>query len=154
MKIILIVLVLLLMLPFATLLKNQVPLFKAPGLISRVSVYLTSNAAVTADVHDFPELITPVFKARADELFNTVEAAVNALGWQIQAIDRQNLRIEIVITSPVFRFKDDMVVQIQAIDGNKTTLNIASRSRIGRADFAANEAHILRLINAVAADDL
>lgn len=151
--IVLSVLILVVVIITATLMKNQAHVFQSPGPFKRLSVYLTQHQAETSDNHSFPELRTRTFNVNEDHLFNTVLAAVQQLGWQLEQSDDENLSAHIVITTPMMRFKDDLVVQVKLVntqlEGEASALLLRSSSRVGKADFAANAGHIQALVAAV-----
>ncbi|HHO59185.1 MAG TPA: DUF1499 domain-containing protein [Thiotrichales bacterium] len=149
MKILLIIILLAVGLVFATLIKNDAPLLQPPGLKTRLSVYLGRNVAETADNHPFRELKTPVFNRPADVVYKQVVDAVAALGWKVVYSDPDNQIINATIQTPLLLFTDDMMVQVKYIDPQHSSLHIRSASRIGKADFAANEGHILALLKAL-----
>lgn len=135
----------------ATLIKNQAQFFEQPGIADRLSVYLGQHTAATSDNHPFPELRTPVFSVEKGKLFDVVVEAVNDLGWQLREIHYESLQVALVVTSPVFGFKDDLVVQVKMMDVNseQSAVYISSSSRKGNADFAANAGHIQALVQRV-----
>ena len=133
----------------ATLIKNQAHFFEAPGFAERLSTYLSQHTAATSDNHSFPELRTPVFFIDADKLFNVVIEVASDLGWQIRQIDEDDLTVSLVITTSLFRFSDDLVVQVKMNKPGESALTIHSTSRKGKADFAANAGHIQTLVQQV-----
>jgi uncharacterized protein (DUF1499 family) len=149
MKIFVVILLCLLMALFFTLYKNDANLFQAPGFAQRLSIFLTSNTAVTKDDHEFEELRTPVYKMSAEALYNRLILVGSRLGWEVAASDSENQNVNFVALSPLFLFKDDVFVQVKFIDMNKSSLYIQSASRKGRADMAANSGHIQALIRGV-----
>lgn len=153
MKTLIAVIVIVVLVLVTTLLMNHAPLFDPPGLKKRLTVYLTSNIAKTADDHVFPELQTPIFNAGPDELYIAVKDAAIDLGWAITDSDDVDWRLHLVAKTHVLLFMDDVDVDIKPLgchDGVSTTaLHIQSRSRMGKADFAANAHHIEQLIKAV-----
>ena len=153
MKIIFAVVTIALLLVAATLLKNHARLFDPPGPKKRLAVYLTTNIAETADNHPFPELRTPLFSTGADELYTAVKEAAISLGWAITDSDDAEWRLHLVAKTHFLLFMDDVHVELIPLgcrEGIATTaLHIQSRSRRGRADFAANAGHIQKLVKAV-----
>jgi len=137
----------------ATLIKNQAHFFAAPGFAERLSTYLSQHTAATSDNHSFPELRTPVFFIDADRLFNVVIEVASGLGWQIRQIDEDDLTVSLVITTSLFRFSDDLVVQVKPKntqrDSEESILTLHSTSRKGKADFAANAGHIQTLVQRI-----
>ena len=148
-KIIIFAVLLIVGIVFFTLFRNDAHLFEAPGFGKRLVVYLTTNAAATADDHAFAELRTPTFNMTADKLYQRVLNAASKSGWTIAANDRDNQNANFFVRSPMFLFEDDVFVQVQFIDMNHSTLYISSNSRIGRADFAANNGNIQTLLEAI-----
>ena len=153
MKIILAIIVVVLLLVVATLFKNHAPLFDTPGPKKRLAVYLTTNTAVTADDHPFPELRTPVFDAEPDQLYDAVKEAAIQLGWSILDSDDIEWRLDLAAKTHFLLFVDDVTVEIKpklCEDGvMRNALHIRSQSRLGKADFAANADHIQQLVKAV-----
>jgi len=148
-KLITFVLVLIVGLVFFTLQRNDANLFQAPGFYKRLSVYLTTNVAETADNHPFEELRTPVFNVSAEKLYQRVLYVAAELGWSILASDGESLNANFAVRTPVFLFEDDVFVQVNFINMNESSLYIRSSSRTGKADFAANAGHIQALLNGI-----
>ena len=153
MKILIAGIVAIVLLILATLLKNHAPLFDPPGLKKRLSTYLTTNIARTADDHPFPELRTPVFTVGPEALYKAVKDAAIGLGWAITDSDDVEWRLRLVAKTHFLLFMDDVHVEIKPLESSdgasRTALRIQSRSRLGRADFAANAGHIQALVKAV-----
>jgi hypothetical protein len=153
MKLVLAVIAIVVLIIFATLLKNHATFFDTPGPWKRLVVYLTTNTAQTSDDHPFPELRTPVYPVGPDELYTAVKDAAINLGWSINDSDDVEWRLDMVAKTHFLLFMDDVRVEIEPLDSaegeNKTALHIHSQSRIGSADFAANADHVKQLIKAV-----
>ena len=151
--IIIAVFVLLVAVVWATLVANKARFLEAPGLATRLSVYLGQNQAETADQHAFAELRTPLFERDAAGLYQAVLAAADELGWHIEQQDAQQLQAHLVVSTPLLGFKDDVDVRVSPAAGAaptpQSTLWLRSRSRVGKADFGANAGHIQRLIAAI-----
>lgn len=138
--------VLLVGLVFFTLYRNDANLFDAPGVKQRLTTFLTSNVAETADDHSFKELTTPVFNEAAERTYQRVINAATALSWNIVTNDSDNQNANFIVTSAVFLYEDDVFVQVQFLSLNQSALYIRSSSRKGKADLAANSSHIQRLL--------
>lgn len=128
---------------------NHPPLFDRPGFGSRIKTYLTTNIAETSSEPVFPELQMPVYSLPAHELLQVVQRAVTKLGWETVEIDTQTRKMRAVVTTPVWRFKDDVVVRVDEIQPSMAALYLHSQSRTGKGDFGANTRHILNLIDTV-----
>lgn len=138
--------VLLVGLVFFTLYRNDANLFDAPGITQRITTFLTSNVAETADDHSFKELTTPVFNEAAELTYQRVIDAATKLSWNIVTNDSDNQNASFVVSSPVFLYQDDVLVQVQFLNMNQSALYIHSSSRKGKGDLAANSSHIQRLL--------
>jgi uncharacterized protein (DUF1499 family) len=153
MKIIFAVTVLVVLVIFATILKNHAPLFDTPGPLKRLAVYLTTNTAATSDNHPFPELRTPVYPVGPQKLYTAVKDAAINLGWSIIDSNDVEWRLHMVAKTHFLLFMDDVKVEIEPLEAAEgehiTALNIHSQSRLGSADFAANADHIQQLVKAV-----
>lgn len=121
------------------------PLLQAPGIYARLKTYLTTNVAETRPEAVFPELRPRHYDITPAQLFTVVRAAVEHLAWDIHAIDAQRRTLHVVLKTRLWRFKDDVTIQVQASPKGNGVLYVRSASRIGKADFGANVRHILDL---------
>jgi uncharacterized protein (DUF1499 family) len=62
-------------------------------------------------------------------------------GWEVTALDESAGRIEAVVTTRWFGFKDDVVVRITPT-GAGSRVDVRSKSRLGRSDAGANARRI------------
>lgn len=132
------------------LLLNRLPLNDPPGLWPRLRVYLGSNLAETRPDHPFPELRSRSYPLPARELHLKLAEAMRGLGWQEISSDPQTLRVEAVVATPLFGFRDDLLAQVQAVTEGRSLLYLRSASRVGRGDLGANTRHLLDLYQALA----
>ncbi len=128
------------------LLLNRPPLLSPPGVFERLKAYLTTNVAETRPDHRFPELRTPLVPLETGEARTAVLAAMQELGWQQVEVASDGIRA--VVVSRLFRFRDDVTVRLEEIDGG-TRLHARSASRVGKGDLAANAGHLRALFAAV-----
>lgn len=92
--------------------------------------------------------IEPVISTLAPAAaFDRALEVAESLGWDIVAQDRNTGVIEAVDTTPFFRFKDDVVVRVQA-DGQGSRVDLRSHSRIGLTDLGKNAARIMEFVRA------
>lgn len=145
-KMIIYSIVLLVGLLFFTLYRNDANLLDAPGIKQRLTTFLNSNVAETADDHSFKELTTPVFNEAAEQTYQRVIDAATELSWNIVTNDSDNQSANFIVVSPVFLYEDDVFVQVQFLNLNQSSLYIRSSSRKGKGDLAANSSHIQRLL--------
>lgn len=144
-KAIILLLAILIVLSVLTLIKNDVPWGSSPGFFKRLTVYLTQNTAETSDIAVFPELKIRTYNRPASDFLDDLVPHLIFLGWEVQSVDRDNLTINAVVSSQLIGFKDDIHIRLEPVAKKQTRLHIRSASRTGRADYAANLSHILKL---------
>ncbi|HEY8578415.1 MAG TPA: DUF1499 domain-containing protein [Beijerinckiaceae bacterium] len=96
----------------------------------------------------YPDVQPILVDVEAEETFQMVLRAAQALGWEVIEQSppggrRGDGRIEAVARSLVMRFPDDIVVRIRPLAG-QTRIDVRSASRYGRHDFGVNAARIGR----------
>ncbi|MCA0401779.1 MAG: DUF1499 domain-containing protein [Proteobacteria bacterium] len=102
----------------------------------------------------YPAIRTLVIEGSAEEAFQSVLGAIRQLKWkvieEVRPDDRRGIgRIEAIDESRLMRFRDDITIRFRQ-SGDVTRVDIRSASRIGRHDFGANAARILRLQQEIA----
>jgi uncharacterized protein (DUF1499 family) len=66
-------------------------------------------------------------------------------GWVVTGVDRGRLRLEAVVTTRVFRFQDQVAIEVRAAEGG-SQVHMRSRSRVGKSDLGANASRIRRFM--------
>ena len=74
------------------------------------------------------------------------EAALQAMGLEIVAVDKEAGLVEATATTFWFGFKDDMVVRIVG-NGEGSRIDLRSMSRVGQSDVGANAARITDFVD-------
>ncbi len=98
----------------------------------------------------YPDIIPLLLPDPPERAFPRIEAAARGLGWRIVAAAPAEGRLEATDTTPLFRFKDDIVVRVvPALNGS--LVDIRSVSRIGRSDLGANAKRVRAFIAALSA---
>ncbi len=91
----------------------------------------------------YPDVKTIVVGDKTyDEVFAAAQAALQGLGVNIIAANKQDGRLEAVWTSTAFQFKDDIVVRIMPGEGGVFLIDVRSKSRFGRSDIGMNAKRI------------
>jgi hypothetical protein len=85
----------------------------------------------------YPDLIPRRYAEPVGAVFERALSAVDEMGWELVAADRDAGRIEATATTFWFRFKDDIVIVLSDA-GNETVVNARSVSRVGTGDVGAN----------------
>jgi uncharacterized protein (DUF1499 family) len=125
------------------------PLLDPPGWWPRLRIYLTSNVAETARGHALPELRLAVFDAPPEQLRERVLREMRELGWRQVREDGRRVRAEVV--TPLLRFTDDVEARVEPFRQG-SVLHLRAASRVGKADFAANQRHLQDLLEALQPD--
>jgi uncharacterized protein (DUF1499 family) len=133
----------------AGVIANRLPLTEPPGLLTRLSTYLNTNVAETREDSPSAELRPRRYEAPPELLFDVARRAVQSLRWEITTLDAEKKEIQAVVTTKVWRFKDDVTVQVQPAQPSGAVLWIRSASRVGKGDLGANTRHVMDLVGAV-----
>ena len=128
---------------------NHPPLLEPPGVGVRLLTYLTRNSVETDPFSPFPERRTTRYAVAPQRLYDAALAETRARGWQIVQQDSESWRIEAVAATPVWGFRDDVVIMLRAPGGGPTELHLRSSSRTGRGDLGANTRRIIDLRRAI-----
>jgi len=130
-------------------LANRAPLFDAPGVSERLHLYFTTNVAELSDQPHLPELQARDDARDAAALYAQARLAVEKLGWEVAAHDDAQHRIAAVVTTRLWKFKDDISIWVVAQPNGGSRLYARSQSRVGRGDMGANARHLRELIEAI-----
>lgn len=110
--------------------------------------YPEANRPVQRDA--YPDLAGIVLPLPPGAAFERARDAAIDLDWRIGSADAPgedgSARLEAVATTPLFRFRDDVVVRLRA-EGDGTRVDLRSRSRIGRHDLGTNAGRIRDFLN-------
>jgi uncharacterized protein (DUF1499 family) len=133
----------------AGVIANRLPLSDPPGLATRLSTYLNTHVAETTEDSPFAELRLRRYEAPDGLLFDIVRRAVLELKWDITNLDAQQKELQAVVTTKIWRFKDDVTIQVRPGQPSGSVLWVRSVSRVGKGDLGANTRHVLDLVEAV-----
>jgi hypothetical protein len=133
----------------AGIMANRLPLSEPPGMGARLSTYLNTHVAETAEDAPFAELRLRRYEAPEGLLFDIVRRAVLELKWDIASMDAEKKELQAVVTTKIWRFKDDVTVQVRPVQPSGSVLWVRSVSRVGKGDLGANTRHVMDLIDAV-----
>ena len=131
------------------LIQNNLPWSLPPGPIVRLSQYLGKNDISTSSESLYPELRTRVYHEANNVLFEIVKKSIKELGWEVVSEDRDRSTVHAVVTTSLFRFKDDVKIIINGNDESGYTVNVHSASRVGKGDLGTNTRHIIDLYSAL-----
>jgi len=122
---------------------------RIPENAGRDLAYPREYAAIQeACCGDLAPLTLPVPPAQA---FARARATADAMpAWTVQQADPAAGTIEAVATTPLFRFRDDIVIRVRP-DGGGSRVDVRSKSRDGKGDIGANVARIHAYLTALQA---
>ncbi|MBI3767635.1 MAG: DUF1499 domain-containing protein [Deltaproteobacteria bacterium] len=130
--------------------QNHLPLDDPPGSFVRLYVYLNTHVAETIDGSPFPELRPRTYTLAADALFAKVKDAIKSLPrWEIVESAEDARQLHAVVTSSLFRFKDDVTVAVVPQPGGRPVVTVRAVSRVGKGDLGTNTRHVLDLYDAL-----
>jgi uncharacterized protein (DUF1499 family) len=92
------------------------------------------------DIHTI-HLISPLKQVSA-----SIKNYIERQGWQLISNADDSSHLEAVATSPVFKFRDDIVVRLTA-SNDVTSIDIRSASRIGKSDLGQNARRIRQMLD-------
>ena len=127
----------------AAFIRNNLPLTAAPGIMTRLQTYLTTNIAETSLHPVFPELTMRVYPYTVDEIHAMLEKTVKQAGWELLRDDHDYHELHLVVTTPLWKFKDDVLIRIVPVSEGNNAVYIRSSSRTGKGDLGTNTRHIL-----------
>lgn len=131
-----------------SLVRNAPPWSEPPGFGARLSTYLNSHVAETVESSPFPELRPRHYdEVLPDQLYGLLEQVMPRLPrWQVIERNPQLRTIKAIASTPVLGFRDDVSIRVTpGADKRGSILFVASESRVGRGDLAANTRHLLDL---------
>lgn len=100
-----------------------------------------------------PDFAPPELMMTGRGLFsklNEIAASERSFG-RIET-DAEALRIKLVATTGLMRFKDDVDIEVIPLDEGRATFAIYSRSRVGYSDLGANRKRVTKIIERVTAN--
>jgi len=103
--------------------------------------YLTVNDVETGKSPVYPHLQPLTMNRPHDEVFEEAVAVIASLPrWRLVSASVELGEIKAEVETPLFRFVDDVTVQISKDD--PVVVNVRSRSRVGKGDLGKNAKNI------------
>jgi len=110
---------------------------------------LTTNHAETSPVHDDPTLRTRYLSGDYDAVFSAASKVADTLPrWKIVGDERAPGSILAERQTRLFKFVDDVRIEITQTDDGKVAVNLSSQSRVGKGDFGQNARNIREFLQA------
>src|SRR6185295_12504951 len=99
---------------------NRLPINEPPGSFVRLYTYLNTHVAETIEGSPFPELRPRQYALPADALYGKVKEAMRRMPrWEIVETSDDRRELHAVVTSMMFRFKDDVVATVVPLPGGR-----------------------------------
>jgi uncharacterized protein (DUF1499 family) len=108
-----------------------------------------ASATAAEQRKGYPDIVPLQLPLAPTVVFDNAERAARAMGWQVVDASPARLRIEAIDTTPLFGFKDDIVVRITP-QGNGSVVDVRSLSRMGSSDLGANAKRVRAYLQRVA----
>jgi len=89
----------------------------------------------------YPDIRPAVLDVPMGRAYEQALAAARAMGWEVVAADADEGRIEATDHTFWFGFRDDIVVRLTP-SGDRTIVDVRSKSRVGRSDVGTNARRI------------
>jgi hypothetical protein len=93
----------------------------------------------------YPDVKTLYSRLPFEAMFDRAQQAARDCGWQLADASPGEGRIEGVVTSMLYGFKDDIVVRVRS-DVNGSRVDVRSASRVGRSDLGVNADRIRKYL--------
>jgi uncharacterized protein (DUF1499 family) len=107
--------------------------------------YAARQAAGYGPIEPIKERLSP-----ADAFARVTEVAKASPRWTITYTDPATNTIEVVATSKLFHFNDDVVIQVRSASDGASLIEMRSKSRDGIGDFGVNARRIRHFFDRVA----
>ncbi len=118
-----------------------------PTFLNHLLHGLTHSGAETRPNHDDPELRTRTYERSPRQMFAIAIEAVDRLHrWKTveRLPDVGVIRCE--ARAPLSPFIDDVTITIGSGDSSGSTVDVASKARLGKGDLGVNRQHVLAYI--------
>ena len=86
------------------------------------------------------------------ETFTRVQTVAQGMpGWRITATDPDGGTLEVIATTPLFGFQDDIAIRVRPDGEGSSRVDMRSKSRDGKGDLGTNAARIRKFVRDVEA---
>ncbi len=111
---------------------------------------LTRNRAFTDPEADDPRLRTRVYGVPFARVWTAALGTAGALrGWKVTASNPRSGEIAAEAATRTLSFVDDIWIRVSLDEDGQTRVDVASQSRVGRADLGTNARRIARFLHAM-----
>lgn len=86
----------------------------------------------------YPEIQPLYTKLDKESVYQAISELVEQRGWEVVANYAQVGVLEATARTPVFGFRDDVVIRVMQVEGDQARVDMRSSSRTGGGDFGVN----------------
>ena len=109
--------------------------------------WISKNTYATRTDSPEPELRPRSYRKPMSEVLAAAQSAVGAIPrWKVEEVSEKDSKIHATRTTGLFRFVDDIYIDVAAGADGRLELNVHSKSRVGKGDFGQNRRNILELM--------
>lgn len=111
---------------------------------------LTRNVAETSPRAEDPRLRTRFYALSRETVWNSVhQVAGFQRGWTVTKLDPAEGTLQAEARTRLLKFVDDVTIRVRPADGQRVSVDVLSRSRVGKGDFGTNTRRIARFLEAL-----
>jgi uncharacterized protein (DUF1499 family) len=104
---------------------------------------LTRNIAETSANAEDPRLRTRLYSLSRETVWITVQQLAGTQpGWTVMKVDPVEGTLEVESQTRLLKFVDDVTFRVRPASGQRISVDMRSRSRVGKADFGTNARRI------------
>lgn len=111
---------------------------------------LTRNIAQTSQSAEDPRLRTRLYSLSRETVWTTVQQLAGAQpGWTVVSTDPTSGELKAEARTRLLKFVDDVTIHVRPTSGQRISVDMHSRSRVGKGDFGANARRIGSFLSAL-----
>jgi uncharacterized protein (DUF1499 family) len=104
---------------------------------------LTRNIAETSQSAEDPRLRTRLYSLSRETVWTTVQQLAGTQpGWTVVSMAPAGGELKAEARTKLLKFVDDVTIHVRPASGQRISVDMHSRSRLGKADFGTNARRI------------
>jgi uncharacterized protein (DUF1499 family) len=106
-------------------------------------IALTRNVAKTSQTAEDPRLRTRLYALSRETVWTAVQQLASTQpGWTVVSTNPAEGELKAESRTRLLKFVDDVTLQVRPADGQRISVDMHSRSRVGKGDFGTNARRI------------
>jgi len=106
-------------------------------------IALTRNIAQTSQNAEDPRLRTRLYPLSRETVWTTVQQLAGTQpGWTVISSDAAEGQLKVESRTRLLKFVDDVTIHVRPASGQTISVDMHSRSRVGKGDFGTNARRI------------